>query len=108
MLLIFSRCIRRLVLGEFDGGGRMTGFTFKMGVKGASIWVSRGGLIGDEDAGPYVEWDRAWVGLKGDELRRRAISSSARPRLMRGRSGSDVSSTFFWFGRMTEDSRDEM
>lgn len=51
--------------------------------------------------------DLPLLGLSYEEPRRRAISSSARPRLILGRSASDVSNRLTPFGLIAEDSSDE-
>ena len=33
-----SRCKRRFVFGETDGGGRVGGFSLRAGVRGGNIW----------------------------------------------------------------------
>jgi hypothetical protein len=66
------------------------------GVKGGSIWefsflLPRLIRNGDDEGGMKEERG-ALVGLSYEDPRRRAISSSARPRLILGRSASDVRS----------------
>ena len=107
--LTLSRCKRRLVLGETDGGGRVGGFSLMAGVKGGSIWYVSFLFIrptrNGDDEGGMNEVRGPLVGLSYEDPRKRAISSSARPRFILGRSASEVSSRR---DRMAEESREEM
>lgn len=103
-----SRCIRRLVFGDTDGGGRTGAFSFTAGVRGGSICEMSflAGLRrrGDDEGGANIARPRLCVGLSYEEPRSRAISSSARPRLILGRSASEP---IIRWGRRAEESKEE-
>ena len=87
-LRMFLRCIRRLVLGETDGGGFEGSLRETAGVKGGGISIASD-LNGEDDTkegvGCFIK-DRTLLGLiSWDDDLMRAISSSARPRFIFGR-----------------------
>lgn len=99
------------MFGETDGGGLGGGASLTAGVNGGSICPESWPAVwrrGDDDCGAKPLQDRPLEGLSYEEARNRAISSSARPRLMRGRSASEVNSRPFCLDRRTDDSRDEI
>lgn len=93
---MFFLWLRRLVLGEIDGGGFGGNLNLYAGVRGGSIAVESKGRVGEEDGNEDATRgrERTLVGLiSRDEERMRAISSSARPRLILDRPGSRSGST---------------
>jgi hypothetical protein len=93
------------VFGDIDGGARVGGFRLTAGV--------RGGIMDEDSFSPRRNGDDEGgannargplVGLSYEEPRSRAISSSARPRLILGPSASEGRRRC---GLSAEESKDE-
>ena len=98
------------MLGEIDAGGFAGSLNLTAGVRGGSINELSKWRSGEEDTSDCDCFSaaRPLLGLRSwDEDRIRAISSSARPRLILGLSAVMSGSAGFAKGRFAEESKEE-